>query len=258
MRTSLHHILQGDQTCTVPTRSIYDNLHLIREIISHTHSRATGTYLESMDIKNAFDSVNHEFLLQSLAKLGYGPVFRSFVTNSYQNITANIMNNGYTTLNVPLQRGLRQGCPLSLLLYCIIAETLATEIRANKRIRGYPVPGTNTPAKITQYVDDTVLITQDADSIRHTLEAFHLYSKASGCNPKQSKLKGIIIGRPTGTTDTLPGIQWVNTTGLTVLGVTFFDDDLWFSPSRLIFICSGQRTFALEHTVSGPYTGPIR
>ena len=227
LRTSLHHILHADQTCTVPTRSLYDNLHLIREIITHTHSRATGTYLVSMDIKKAFDSVNHEFLLQTLAKLGYGPVFRRFVTNSYQNITANIMNNGYMTLNVHLQRGLRQGCPLSLLLYCIIAETLATEIRSNKRIRGYPVPSTNTPAKITQYADDTVLITQDVDSIRHTLEAFHLYSLASGCNLKQSKLKGLIIGRPTGSIDTLPGIQWVNATGLTVLGVTFFDDDLY-------------------------------
>ena len=40
---SLHHVLHEDQTCTVPTRSIYDNLCLIREIIHHTHTHEIKT-----------------------------------------------------------------------------------------------------------------------------------------------------------------------------------------------------------------------
>ena len=225
---SLHHILHEDQTCTVPTRSIYDNLYLIREIIHHTHTKSRHpTYLLAMDIQKAFDSVDHNFLILTLKKFGYGPTFIQFIQNSYTNITANVMNNGYMTLNIRLRRGLRQGCPLSLILYCIIAETLANEIRSNTKIKGYHAPGTPEPTKITQYADDTVLITSDVSSIHHTLASFDIYYKASGCKLKQSKLKGLIVGHNSDHSHLPDQINWVNSTGLKILGVVFFNDPLY-------------------------------
>ena len=133
---TLHHILHENQTRTVPTRTIYDNLYLIREIIHHTQVKSRHpTYLIALDIRKAFDSVDHQYLVQTLEKFVYGPTFINFITNSYTNITANVMNNSYLTCDIELQRGLRQGCPLSLILYFIVAETLASEIRANKKIQ---------------------------------------------------------------------------------------------------------------------------
>ena len=225
---SLHHILHEDQTCTVPGRSIYDNLYLIREIIQHTHVKSRHpTYLLAMDIQKAFDSVDHNFLTQTLQTFGYGPTFIKFIQNSYTNITANVMNNGYMTLSIHLRRGLRQGCPLSLILYCIIAETLANEIRLNTKIRGYHAPGKQETTKITQYADDTILITSDINSIHYTLASFDTYYKASGCKLKQSKLKGLIVGHNTDSTYLPDQINWVNTTGLKILGITFFNDPLY-------------------------------
>ena len=147
---TLHHILHENQTCTVPTPTIYDNLYLIREIIHHTQLKSRHpAYLIALDIQKAFDSIDHQYLVQTLEKFGYGPTFINFITNSYTNITANVMNNGYLTSDIELQRGLRQGCPLSLILYCIVAETLANEIRANKKIQGYNAPGTHEAIKIS-------------------------------------------------------------------------------------------------------------
>ena len=150
LKASLHQVIHEDQTCTVPGRSIYSNLYLVREIIHHTQAKQTRpTYLLSMEIQKAFDSVNHDFLHQTLKKFGYGPTFRRFIQNSYTKITANVMNNGYMTMNVHLYRGLRQGCPLSLILYCLVAETLACAIRANPNVKGYQTPGRQEATKIT-------------------------------------------------------------------------------------------------------------
>ena len=184
LKASLHHVIHEDQTCTVPGRSINSNLYLVREIIHHTQAKQTRpTYLLSMDIQKAFDSFNHDFLHQTLKKFGYGPTFRHFIHNSYTTITANVMNNGYMTMNVHLYRGLRQGCHLSLILYCLVAETLACAIRANPNVMGYQTPGRHEATKITQYADDAILITSDIDTIHHTLVTFgHSDMKQHGVN----------------------------------------------------------------------------
>ena len=211
---SLYHILHEDQTCTVPTRSIYDNLYLIREIIHHTHRKSRHpTYLLAMDIQKAFDSVAHNFLILTLQKFGYGPI--QFMQNNFTDITSNGMNNGYMTMNIQLRGGLGQGCSLSLILYCIIAETLANEIRTNTKIKGYHAPGTKEPTKITQYADDTILITSDIGPLHYTLaSSCDIYYKASGCKPKQSKLKALIVGHNIDHSYLSDQINWVNTTGL--------------------------------------------
>ena len=55
-----------------------------------------------------------------------------------------------------LSRGVRQGCPLSPLLYVLVAEVLAVNIRANPRIKGLTLPGRSQAlSPISQYADDT-------------------------------------------------------------------------------------------------------
>ena len=188
----------------------------MREIIHHTQVKSRHpTYLIALDIQKAFDSVDHQYLVQTLEKFGYGPTF------------INVMNNGYMTRDIELQGGLRQGCPLSLILYCIVAETLANEIRANIKIQGHNAPGTHEAIKISQYADDTILITSDINPIRHTLSSFDTYYRATGCKLKRSKLKGLIVGHNTTPPTTLEQITWVNDIGLKILGVTFFNDPLY-------------------------------
>ena len=57
----------------------------------------------------------------------------------YYKPTANIILNGEKLKVFPLKSGTRQGCPLSLLLFNIVLEVLATTIRAEKEIKGIQV-----------------------------------------------------------------------------------------------------------------------
>ena len=49
--------------------------------------------------------------------------------------------NGYLTDQIPLKRGVRQGCPLSALLYVLIIEVLAIQLRINPNIIGFTIEG---------------------------------------------------------------------------------------------------------------------
>ena len=57
----------------------------------------------------------------------------------YYKPTANIILNGEKLKAFPLKSGIRQGCPLSPLLFNIVLEVLATTIRAEKEIKGIQV-----------------------------------------------------------------------------------------------------------------------
>ena len=91
----------------------------------------------SIDAEKAFDKIQHLFLIKTLQSVGIEGTFLTILKAIYENPTANIVLNGETLGAFPLRLGTRQGCPLSLLLFNIVLEVLASAIRQQKEIRGY-------------------------------------------------------------------------------------------------------------------------
>jgi hypothetical protein len=64
-------------------------------------------------------------------RFGFGPNFKTWVQILYKDIYSRIKINGFLTNPIPIQRGVRQGCPLSALLFILIGEVLGNQIREN-------------------------------------------------------------------------------------------------------------------------------
>ena len=223
LRPLLSTLIKSDQTCSVPTRSIHTNLYLLRDVITYAHHKRQPTYILSLDFQKAFDMIDHDYMLQTLTRFNFGPIFLRYIRNIYTDITSNVLNNGYLTCALPIKRGIRQGCPLSLSLYCMVAETVASAIRNHTHIRGVFAPGRPaTPLKLTQYADDTTILTTRQHSLTQTFDTFRDYEAASGCRLNPSKIRGLAIAGPV---PQLPlPIQWHNPDGVKILGLHFFDD----------------------------------
>ena len=69
LKVVLHAIIHPDQTCSVPGRSIIDNLHLLRDITDYTRTKNIPAALISLDQAKAFDRVSHDYLFQVLHRL---------------------------------------------------------------------------------------------------------------------------------------------------------------------------------------------
>ena len=79
----------------------------------------------------------------------------------------------------PLKSGTRQGCPLSLLLYNVVLEVLATAIRAEEDIKGIQIG--EEELKLSVFADDMILYLENPkDSTRKSLELINEYNKVSG------------------------------------------------------------------------------
>ena len=105
-----------------------------------------------IDFRKAFDSVDWNFLAKVLEAFNFGPQIRKWIRTFYTDISSCVINNGYTSEFFNLQRGVRQGCPLSGILFVLCVEILAQAIRNNTNIKGIQIY--NKKYEISQYADD--------------------------------------------------------------------------------------------------------
>ena len=70
---------------------------------------------------------------KTLQKIGKEGTYLNIIQATYDKPTANIILNGEKLKPFPLRSGIRQGCPLSPLLFNIVLEVLSTAIREEKK-----------------------------------------------------------------------------------------------------------------------------
>ena len=104
-----------------------------------------------------------------------------------------MMNAGFRTSCFKVSRGVRQGCPLSPLLFVLAVEMLALKIRQDQLYWGIELPeGQN--AKISQFADDTTLILEDITSLRNGMNIVNSFGVLSGLQLNKKKTKALWIG----------------------------------------------------------------
>ena len=96
----------------------------------------------------------------------FGPDILKWIELMYNDIASSVMVNGWVSNQFPLSRGIRQGCPVSALLFIIAAEILAERIRTQNQIKGIAFnEEEGSEVKVLQYADDTTLVLRNKKSM---------------------------------------------------------------------------------------------
>ena len=194
---------------------------LIRDVVTYATSANVPVAILSLDQEKAFDRVDWGFLRSILVHMGFGPSFVSWVDLFYSGVQSAVKVNGYLTHFFKLSRGVRQGCPLSPLLYALHAEVLACNCRANPMIRGLLLPRASSPLSVvSQYADDTSVVVTTTDTIKAVFDTYAVFASGSGSRLNQAKYKGLWLGFWCGRVDTLVRLDWTTGT-LKILGIFF-------------------------------------
>ena len=115
-----------------------------------------------VDFEKAFDTIEWEFIQKVLKLMNFGPIIRKWISILYNDVESGEINGGFMTNFFKISRGVRQGCPLSPLLFVLAVEILAEKIRQSSSCRGIELPH-SVEAKISQFADDTTLICIDVN-----------------------------------------------------------------------------------------------
>lgn len=220
LKSVISSIVHQDQTCSVPGRSIFSNLQLVRDVLDMIDKTNETGILVTLDQEKAFDRVDHEFLMCTLSKFGFGPDFCRWVALFYNNVFSRVICNGRLTVPVFLGRGVRQGCPLSPLLYVLVSEVLSTQIRKCEGIVGFRLPGAGgLQFRVSQYADDATNFVKDEKSLVNLLRVINKYEQGSGAKLNTSKSEAMWLGRWRDNGATPFGLKWVKK--MRILGVYF-------------------------------------
>ena len=193
IKTVLDLIINNDQTGFIKGRSIVENIRVIYDTMKFTEDHHIPGLLLLIDFEKAFDSLSWDFLYKALEHLNFGESIRKWVKVFYNNITSAVILSGHLSSFFNIERGCRQGDPLSPYLFVICAEFLATKIRKNENIKGINI--NNVELKISQYADDTSAILDGTEtSLNQTLEELLKFSKISGLNINLDKTQLVWIG----------------------------------------------------------------
>ena len=123
--------------------------------------------------------------------MNFGPSFLNWIHTFYKNISSCVINNGYSRF-FSLQRGVRQGCPLSGLLFVLAVEPLGHQIRISESIKG--LENGNKITKLSLYADDTTAFIRDDLSAASLFDLRDQFGDLSGLKINKSKTKGLWLG----------------------------------------------------------------
>ena len=180
LKSVLENLIDLDQTCSVPGRTILDNCHLLRNLVDYAIQKETELRIINFDLEKAFEKISHQYLISVLKNFGFGQHFIKMISLLYKDVSSSVIVNRHISNSFPYQRGVRRGCCLSPLLFVLCIEPLAIKIRSDNSIRGISLPITGELLKISQYADDMSAYLTDDDSIQIFLILFDLFGLASG------------------------------------------------------------------------------
>ena len=146
-------IVPEEQICGIKGRKMKD---IIRNLASYRDYSMNGFFV-LIDQSKAFDRVSHEYLFMTMEALSFKGNFLDLARMPYKDITSQVMVNGHPTDKINIQRGVRQGCPFSMILFVLSTIPLIKMIKADKRITGHITKNAH-PVKVQSYADDTTII----------------------------------------------------------------------------------------------------
>uniref|UniRef100_A0A8C5Q6A3 Reverse transcriptase domain-containing protein n=1 Tax=Leptobrachium leishanense TaxID=445787 RepID=A0A8C5Q6A3_9ANUR len=113
-------LISDNQVGFIKNRQGADNTLKVLLIVDHAVQVSQPILLLSLDAEKAFDWVNWSFLLHTQNKFGFPGTLISAIKGLYTHPSARVLNAGFASDPISITNGMRQGCPLSPLLYALV------------------------------------------------------------------------------------------------------------------------------------------
>ena len=225
LKNILDTIISKSQSGFIENRFIGDNTRLIYDIMHYTEKNKLTAMLMCIDFEKAFDSISWKFLYKTLKVFGFGENFIRWIKILNTGITASVIQCGNFSKRFLIERGCRQGDPISPYLFLLPVELLCLLIKQNPKIKGIKIDGIE--IKLTQFADDTSLFLDGTSlSLQSALNTLEVFGSISGLVMNTEKTRIVWLGRKKHSKEKLItkyNLLW-GTTEFRLLGINFHVD----------------------------------
>lgn len=177
--TFVSKLINHDQTGFLKGRTASDNIRRLFHIINNADTYPESMAVFSLDAMKAYDRLEMPYMWAVLENFGFGPTFLNMIKVLYKSPTACVLTGSKISSPFQLERGTRQGCPLSPILFCLCLEPLAQLIRQSRDVK--PVTLYGVDHHISLFADDILLfLSKIESSVPQILKLFEQFGQLSG------------------------------------------------------------------------------
>jgi hypothetical protein len=183
------------QTGFVPDAVIAENIMLLKLVQAYIEEEDGDAYFVFLDMEKAFDRCSWDFLIPAMRAIGFGDDFISYIELAYSQDNAprrRLHVNGFLGPNFHIRSGVAQGCPISPLLFLLIAEPLSRLFNEHPHIEGVKIGGVR--LCISQYADDCTLICSPGDE-EDVKDILRIWQGATCMKENETKREGQLLGK---------------------------------------------------------------
>ena len=222
LKTVLNKLINQDQKGFITGRYIGENIRVVYDVLFESKQQQIPGLLLSIDFQQAFDSISWKFIHKVLDYFNFGPSIKRWIKLFQTGVQSCILQNGFMSDFFYLQRGCRQGDPISPYIFILCVEVLGQMIRNSKDVKGIVI--NNKEFKLSQYADDTQMFLDGSESsLKHALTILQKFYQMSGLKINLDKTKALWIESMCNSTKILCkefNIDWEQKP-LKILGVIF-------------------------------------
>ena len=201
---ALHHdIISNEQKSARPSEGCYEHTFLLKSIIRDSRVNKRSICVAWLDLRNAFGSIPHNAIKITLQHIGVPEALVSLITNAYTSASTTIRTNPEPTDPIPILSGVKQGCPLSAILFNLCIEVIlrAVKKKANSLPKNQTLRHYDTLISCLAYADDLVLVARSKEALQALLDTASSHASILGLRFRPDKCATLTVvnrkGEPT-------------------------------------------------------------
>ena len=186
-------LIHKDQAGFMKGRKIEDQTELVRLMLDKCKADEENGVIICLDQEKAYDKVQHDFIWKTLDAFEFPKHFTNTIKTLYENGETVIIINRVISKPYKITRGVRQGDPLSCLIFNLAIQSLASMLQESN-LSGFSINGEVDRLITTLFADDTTVYLSEGDSFTELQDILKKWCKVSGAKFNVNKTVIIPVG----------------------------------------------------------------
>uniref|UniRef100_A0A803PY01 Reverse transcriptase domain-containing protein n=1 Tax=Cannabis sativa TaxID=3483 RepID=A0A803PY01_CANSA len=187
----LPSLIQGNQGAFIKNRLLAHNIMIFQDLLKgYTRKNVSARCILKIDLSKAYDTVDWQFVEDMLNQLCFPSRFVNWIMTCLKGTQYHLLMNGRIQGSFRGKKGLRQGDPMSPLLFVLIMEYLSRLLSFYSEKEGFGYHPLCKHLRLTNlfFADDLVLFSKgNLNSVKIIQEAFTKFCNATGLSANKAK-----------------------------------------------------------------------